>query len=89
MGLRLGVQAGNTLIVDADCGVSHFTDEQFKGNFEQRPELESIKFEHMTDFDASVKDDVQWLESLPFWSKNCAIVGLVFETENGKIRVVE
>ena len=41
------------------------------------------------DFASAVRRDVAWLRSLPYWSEDVVIVGMVYHIETGKVEVVD
>ena len=79
-----------TLFRPLDCGRSHIDPEAFKKTFPQE-ELKDVKIVREKDPEESVRKEVAWLKGLKFFSKvkDMLVVGMVYDVESGKVRVVE
>jgi carbonic anhydrase len=77
------------LIHHTDCGLSKFTDDEFRDQVEQdsgeRPPWPIGTF---TDVDADVRESIARLRASPFVPKTHAITGYVYDVETGQLNEV-
>ena len=75
-----------------DCGAKYITREGFLETFHDHEEItKSIEINPVSDgdFASAAREDVAWLRSLPYWSEDVVIVGMVYHVETGKVEVVD
>ena len=75
-----------------DCGAKYITREGFQETFHAHEEItKSIDIIPVSDgdFASAVRKEVAWLKSLPYWSEDVVIVGMVYSIETGKVELVD
>ena len=79
------------VINHTDCGMLTFTDGALKARLkkERGADPGALRFYPFKDLEANVRTQVRKLRRSPFILKETAIHGLIYQVEDGRLRVVE